>query len=147
MTVVRNEFELGENSPMEALSKEIWSAAFMAHPYHHDTIGWRSDIEYVPIEKLRAFYDTFYWPDNATVTVIGGFDVAATLEEIKEHYGPIPKSPHPFPALYTVEPRANGPAPRDGEALGRSGHRDDRAQDSGRRRTRTGRRSRCSAAS
>ena len=80
MTVVRNEFELGENNPMDALGKEIWTAAFIAHPYHHDTIGWRSDIEKVPIEKLRAFYDTFYWPDNATATVIGGFDVAETLQ-------------------------------------------------------------------
>jgi zinc protease len=118
MTVVRNEFELGENRPMEALSKHIWAAAFMAHPYHHDTIGWRSDIEYVPIEKLRAFYNTFYWPDNATVTVIGGFDVAETLKTIKERYGSIPKSPQPFPALYTVEP------PQDGErrvVLKRSG--------------------------
>lgn len=108
MTVVRNEFELGENSPMDALSKEVWSAAFVAHPYHHDTIGWRSDIERVPIEKLRAFYDTFYWPDNATVTVIGGFETADALKVIKAHYGPIPKSPQPFPQLYTEEPAQQG---------------------------------------
>ena len=108
MTVVRNEFELGENNPMDALSKEIWSAAFQAHPYHHDTIGWRSDIENVPTEKLRAFYDTFYWPDNATATVIGGFDTKQTLEAIKAHYGHIPKAPHPFPKLYTEEPKQTG---------------------------------------
>lgn len=108
MTVVRNEFEMGENSPMEALSKEIWSAAFMAHPYHHDTIGWRSDIEQVPIAKLREFYDTFYWPDNATVTVIGGFDAAETLGMIKKRYGVIPKAPHPLPQVYTVEPEQTG---------------------------------------
>jgi len=74
MTVVRNEFEQGENDPVQSLDKEITAAAFQAHPYHHSTIGWRSDIEGVPIEKLRAFYDTFYWPDNATATVIGDFD-------------------------------------------------------------------------
>lgn len=108
MTVVRNEFEMGENSPMDALSKEIWSAAFMAHPYHHDTIGWRSDIERVPIEKLREFYDTFYWPDNATVTVIGGFDAAETLKVIQQRYGAIPKAPHPLPKVYTVEPEQTG---------------------------------------
>lgn len=108
MTVVRNEFELGENSPMDALTKEIWAAAFVAHPYHHDTIGWRSDIENVPISKLRAFYDTFYWPDNATVTVIGGFDTAETLRAIKQSYGPVPRAPHPLPQLYTVEPEQTG---------------------------------------
>ena len=55
------------------------AAAFQAHPYHHSTIGWRSDIEKVSIEKLREFYDTFYWPDNATVTIIGDFAPAAGL--------------------------------------------------------------------
>ncbi len=66
MTVVRNEFEQGENDPTRALDKEINAAAFVAHPYHHPTIGWRSDIENVPIAKLKEFYDTFYWPDNAS---------------------------------------------------------------------------------
>ncbi len=108
MTVVRNEFERGENMPVQALQKEIWAAAFFAHPYHHDTIGWRSDIERVPIEKLRAFYDTFYWPDNATVTVIGDFDPAATLAVIGQHYGKVSKAPHPFPPMYTTEPEQTG---------------------------------------
>lgn len=108
MTVVRNEFERGENMPVTALGKDIWAAAFQAHPYHHDTIGWRSDIERVPIEKLRAFYDTFYWPDNATITVIGDFDPAQTLATIKKFYGVIPKSPKPFPQLYTEEPEQYG---------------------------------------
>jgi zinc protease len=80
MTVVRNEYERGENNPAEALEKEIWATAFLAHPYHHSTIGWPSDFEKVPIEKLRAFYDTFYWPNNATVTIIGDFNPPAALE-------------------------------------------------------------------
>ena len=109
MVVVRNEFERGENDPRTALDKEIWSAAFMAHPYHHDTIGWRSDIEKVPIAKLREFYDTFYWPDNATVTVIGDFEPEAALQEILRHYGAIPKAPHPIPQVYTEEPEQTGP--------------------------------------
>jgi zinc protease len=109
MTVVRNEFEQGENDPTRSLDKEINAAAFVAHPYHHPTIGWRSDIENVPIEKLREFYDTFYWPDNATVTVIGDFEPAAVLELIKRHYGTIPRSPKRIPQLYTVEPEQTGP--------------------------------------
>ncbi len=109
MTVVRNEFEQGENDPTRSLDKEINAAAFVAHPYHHPTIGWRSDIENVPIEKLREFYDTFYWPDNATVTVIGDFEPAAVLELIRRYYGAIPRSPKPIPQVYTVEPEQTGP--------------------------------------
>ncbi len=109
MTVVRNEFERGENSPFQALIKEIYQAAFVAHPYHHSTIGHRSDIENVSIEKLRAFYDTFYWPDNATVSVIGDFQPAEALALIKQHYGPIPKAAKPIEEIYTSEPEQLGP--------------------------------------
>jgi zinc protease len=108
MTVVRNEFERGENNPQSALDKEVWSAAYIAHPYHHDTIGWRSDIERVPIEKLRAFYDTYYWPNNATATVIGDFDPAEALGVIAKNYGSIPRAPHLFPEVYTQEPEQTG---------------------------------------
>jgi zinc protease len=109
MTVVRNEFEIGENDPQQALDKEIFAAAFQAHPYHHSTIGWRSDIEKVPIEKLKAFYDTFYWPDNATVSIIGDFDPATALGLVKKYYGAYPKAPHPIPEMYTEEPEQTGP--------------------------------------
>lgn len=104
MTVVRNEFERGENSPFQALIKEIFQGAYVAHPYHHSTIGWRSDIEKVSIEKLREFYDTFYWPDNATVSVIGDFQPTEALGLIKQFYGQIPKAPKPIPQVYTEEP-------------------------------------------
>jgi zinc protease len=109
MTVVRNEFERGENSPFQALIKEIYGAAFVAHPYHHPTIGYRSEIEHVPIEKLRAFYDTFYWPNNATVTIIGDFKAGEALDLVKKYYGVYPKSPQPIPELYTEEPEQTGP--------------------------------------
>lgn len=109
MTVVRNEFEIGENNPIQALDKEINAAAFIAHPYHHPTIGWRSDIEKVSIEKLREFYDTFYWPDNATATVIGDIDATAALALVKKYYGAIPRSPRPIPQVYTEEPVQSGP--------------------------------------
>ncbi len=109
MTVVRNEFEIGENDPTEALDKEIGAAAYVAHPYHHSTIGWRSDIEKVSIEKLREFYDTFYWPDNSTVTVIGDFDPAAALGLVKKNYGVYPRAPKAIPQVYTEEPAQTGP--------------------------------------
>lgn len=109
MTVVRNEFERDENNPVSALHKNIWSTAYQAHPYHHNTIGWLSDIENVSIERLREFYDTFYWPNNATITVVGDFEEEATLALLYKHFGKIGKSPHDIPEVYTQEPKQDGP--------------------------------------
>ncbi|MCH8024311.1 MAG: insulinase family protein [Candidatus Marinimicrobia bacterium] len=109
MTVVRNEFERGENDPWESLEKSMWATAYQAHPYHHSTIGWQSDIEGVSTERLRQFYDTYYWPNNATVTVIGDFQAKQVLSLIERHFGALPSSPEPIPEMYTTEPRQQGP--------------------------------------
>lgn len=109
MTVVRNEFERGENDPVQALEKAIWATAFQAHPYHHSTIGWRSDIENVPIERLQAFYREYYHPSNAVVTIIGDVTVESALALVDKHFGPIPPSPKAIPPMYTAEPPQEGP--------------------------------------
>lgn len=109
MTVVRNEFERGENDPFTALDKSIWATAYQAHPYHNSTIGWLADIENMSTERLREFYNTFYWPNNATVTVIGDFDSEQVLAMISEQFGRIPKPPHEIPPVYTKEPEQRGP--------------------------------------
>jgi zinc protease len=108
MTVVRNEFERGENSPFQVLYKHTFATAFREHPYHHPTIGWRSDIEEVSTARLREFYETFYHPNNATAMVIGDFEEQATLDLLAKHFGPIPASERPIPRVYTVEPPQEG---------------------------------------
>jgi zinc protease len=108
MSVVRNELERGENYPEDALEKEIYAVAFREHPYHHPTIGWRSDVEGVPMDRLREFYNTFYWPDNATVILVGDFDSAKAMEMMQKHFGKLPKAPKPIPTVYTVEPEQEG---------------------------------------
>ena len=109
MTVVRNEYERGKNNPVVVLMEEVSAAAYQALPYHHSTIGWKSDIENVPIEKLRAFYDTFYWPNNATAILVGDVDVRAALTMIHKHFGNYARSPQPIPQVYTEEPEQTGP--------------------------------------
>jgi len=108
MTVVRNEFERGQNSPSGVLDENIWATAYQAHPYHHSTIGWKEDIENVSIERLREFYDTFYWPNNATAIAIGDFTEKQALSMVKKHFGKIRKSTKPIPEVYTAEPKQEG---------------------------------------
>ena len=109
MTVVRNEYERGENSPFDVLDKNIWATAYQAHPYHHSTIGWRSDIENVSTERLKDFHNIYYWPNNATATVIGDFNVDSTLSLIEKYFGEHSKSEHEIPKVYTEEPQQEGP--------------------------------------
>ena len=108
MTVVRNEFERGQNNPFGVLDEHIWATAYLAHPYHHSTIGWKADIENVSIERLKKFYDTFYWPNNATVTIVGDFETNEALALVKKHFGRIPKSRNEIPKVYTEEPKQEG---------------------------------------
>ena len=109
MTVVRNEFEMGENSPSNNLDERMMSAAYLWHNYGKSTIGNRSDIERVPAESLQRFYKRYYQPDNAMLVVAGKFEPEDALERIVKHFGTIPKPTRVLDATYTEEPVQDGP--------------------------------------
>ena len=102
-TVVLNELERGENEPFEVLMKASFAHAFLEHPYHHPTIGWRSDVESVSAEVLRRFYDTYYYPDNATVIVTGEVDETTVLELVEGRFGVIAPASAPVPEVRARE--------------------------------------------
>ena len=108
MTVVRNEFEMGENDPAQALDKEVWATAFREHPYHHPSIGWKSDVENMSIERLQSFYNEFYYPNNAYVTLVGDVEVKEGLDLVEKYFGKIKRSEHNIPIMYTTEPPQEG---------------------------------------
>ena len=97
MTVVRNEFEMGENDPASILQERVLSTAFLWHNYGKSTIGARADIENVPIDRLQAFYRNYYQPDNAVLLVAGQFDEAKTLALVNRIFGRIPKPTRTLP--------------------------------------------------
>ena len=104
MTVVRNEFERGENSPQGILMQRIHAAAYEWHNYGKSTIGNRSDIERVPIENLQAFYRKFYQPDNVVLIIAGKFEEPKALALVEKYLGSIPKPDRELPNTYTEEP-------------------------------------------
>ncbi|MFY9611769.1 MAG: pitrilysin family protein [Blastocatellia bacterium] len=108
MTVVRNEYESGENQPALAVFKRIFSAAYDWHNYANLPIGARSDIENVPIERLQAFYRKYYQPDNAVLLVTGKFDPAKTLQLVADNFGAIPRPTRTLQQIYTLEPNQDG---------------------------------------
>jgi zinc protease len=108
MTVVRNEYERGENSPTNVLIKRLQSVAYDWHNYGNSTIGNRSDIENVDISHLQAFYRTYYQPDNAVLLVAGKFEPTKTLALINRYFGAIARPTRQLPKLWTVEPTQDG---------------------------------------
>jgi zinc protease len=108
MTVVRNEYEMGETRPASVLMKRLLSAMYDWHNYGKEAIGNRSDIENVAIANLQAFYHRYYQPDNAVLIVAGSFDVAKTLRLIAADFGVLPRPKRTLPALWTVEPTQDG---------------------------------------
>jgi zinc protease len=108
MTVVRNEFEAGENNPANILYQRVLGAAYTAHNYGKSTIGNRSDIENVPIERLAAFYRNYYQPDDAVLTIAGKFDESKTLAWVAESFAAIPRPQRTLDKTYTVEPAQDG---------------------------------------
>ena len=108
MTVVRNEFEMGENNAGSVLFQRMQQLAYPWHNYGNAIIGQRADIENVPIGKLRAFYRTWYQPDNAVLIIGGKFDQKKALELVAKHFAPLPKPQRKLPTFYTEEPTQDG---------------------------------------
>ncbi len=111
MTVVRNEFENGENSPGQVLFQKLLAGMYDWHNYGKSTIGARTDIENVDIPRLQAFYRQYYQPDNATLVVSGKYDHAKVVAWVAQYFGALPRPQRTLPTTYTLDP------PQDGERL------------------------------
>ena len=108
MTVVRNEFEAGENNPGRVLLQRTLAAVYDWHNYGKATIGARSDIENVDITRLQAFYRRYYQPDNATLIVSGKFDAPRVLAWVAQYFGPLPRPTRVLQPTYTLDPPLQG---------------------------------------
>ena len=107
-SVVRNEFEIGENNPDGVLQERILSTAYLWHNYGNSTIGSKEDIERVKANTLRVFYEKYYQPDNATLIIAGKFDEQKALQYIGQYFGAIAKPKRVLNKTYTIEPAQDG---------------------------------------
>lgn len=105
---VLSEFDMYFGDPHFALNQAMMATAFHAHPYGHETIGFRQDIEAYTPAKLERFYRNFYRPDNATMMVIGDIDEKAALTEVKRVFGQLTNPPTSIPRIEVVEPKQEG---------------------------------------
>ncbi len=85
------------------ISEEMNSLAFKAHPYRWPVIGWTEDIKRINPAELRAFYDTYYRPNNAILVVVGDVKTPEIMTRVRRLFGPVPRGPEP-PPVTAVEP-------------------------------------------
>jgi zinc protease len=107
-SVVRNEFEIGESFPQGILEERMLSSAYLWHNYGKSTIGSKSDIERVPADTLRVFYQKYYQPDNAVLVIAGKFDPAQALKLVEKDFARIPRPKRKLAPTYTIEPQQDG---------------------------------------
>lgn len=107
-SVVRNEFEIGENSPSSILTARTINTAYLWHNYGFSTIGPKEDIERVKTPQLKRFYEKYYQPDNATLVIAGNFDEEKALKYVEEYFSVIPKPTRVLDEIFTVEPAQDG---------------------------------------
>jgi zinc protease len=96
-----------EDDPGGFLGEEVSSVAFKSHPYAAPVIGWMEDIKRITPAEIRAFYETYYVPNNAIVTAVGDFKATEVLAKIRAKFGKIAQGP-PTPPVLAVEPPQNG---------------------------------------
>jgi zinc protease len=97
-----------ENQPYGRLNEIIYENAFTKHPYKHPTIGSIEDLEAASIEDVREFHNTYYVPENATVTIVGDFDPELAMVLVNKYLGRVPKAKQPVPRDIPMEPAMDG---------------------------------------
>ena len=93
-----------ENQPYGRLSEIIYDQAFTTHGYKHPTIGSIADLEAASIGDVRDFHDTYYVPENATLTIVGDFEPAQVLQFVNQYFARVPKAKRPVPRDLPKEP-------------------------------------------
>lgn len=103
--VVKEERRLRvENEPYGYLEEDLRAAAFTTHPYHHVPIGSMEDLNNATLADVRAFFQTYYKPNNATLVIVGDFNSDQALAWIHKYFDGIPASAKPIPRNIPQEP-------------------------------------------
>ena len=93
-----------DNQPYGYLERDLRAAAFTVHGYHHTPIGSIEDLNQATLADVRAFHDTYYKPNSATLVIVGDFSSSEALTWAKKYFEGIPASAKPIPRRDTPEP-------------------------------------------
>ncbi len=96
-----------EDQPAALTYEQFMAAAFDVSPYQNPVIGWMTDIEHLSVDDLRAWYQRWYAPNNATLVVVGDVQAEQVFALAQKHYGKLRPS-QPAEPKPRVEPPQRG---------------------------------------
>ncbi len=103
--VVKEELkQRNENTPYGTILIETFGHAFEKHPYRWTPIGSPEYINKATLEEFMDFYNTFYVPNNATLSIAGDINIKDAKKWINDYFGSIPKGTKAIPRPDIVEP-------------------------------------------
>lgn len=109
INVIKEERRMRTDDNPQALTFERYqAAAYLTEPYHHPAVGWMNDLNNMTIADLKAWYQSFYAPNNATLVIVGDVDPAKVHALAKVYFGNITKKPT-FQRKKEIEPQSLGP--------------------------------------
>jgi len=106
-TVVISEREGLENEPEFLLAEEVTATAFRVHPYHHEIIRWKADLESMTRDELYGLYRRYYAPSNAVLVLVGDMGLDDAVARVEQHFGDLPNASVEPPRI-PKEPRQRG---------------------------------------
>jgi zinc protease len=84
-----------DDRPRSLVYEQLMATALRAHPYRTPVVGWMNDLENMSAADARAFYETWYAPNNATLVVVGDVSHTEVFKLAEEHFGPHKAKPLP----------------------------------------------------
>ena len=102
--VIREERRLRtEDNPQAVTFEHYMAAAHLTEPYHHPIIGWMGDLNEMQLDDVKAWYENFYTPNNATLVVVGDVTASKVVELANLYFGKLPRQAN-FQRKKQIEP-------------------------------------------
>ncbi|PKG55524.1 pitrilysin family protein [Shewanella sp. GutDb-MelDb] len=96
-----------DNRPYGRMGERFDQAFYpQGHPYSWPVIGWPEDLDRADVEDVKHFFQRWYGPNNATLTIGGDFDEMQALAWVNQYFGEIPAGPEvkaPVKTLVTLD--------------------------------------------
>ncbi|MEO0199055.1 MAG: pitrilysin family protein [candidate division WOR-3 bacterium] len=93
MEVIKDERRYtSQDNPVDAFMEEFWMQLFKSHPYRYPIIGLLEDLEKMNLQDVFEYYNTYYVPSNAILSISGNVKEGEAFELVSKYFGSLEKN-------------------------------------------------------